>query len=238
VPGSTGCELSSFFRAILWIAGIVSPAAVYWPVAQIVAAAIARRRHGKIIPALRLTGGKRDEYRGKGKTRRPRAEHRAGGRYLGAAAQSTIRAVLQPPQSRKAAPEFSLKDSSGTTARLSEYRGKVVVLDFWATWCTGCKKEIPWFSEFQRQYAKEGLAVVGVSMDEKGWPAVKPFLAEHAVPYRMLLGNESTAKSYGIEGMPDTFLIDRQGRVAAAYIAGIVDREDIEANIRRVLSDR
>ena len=99
-----------------------------------------------------------------------------------------------------------------------------------------CKKEIPWFSEFQRKYARKGLAVVGVSLDEDGWKALKPFLAEHPIPYRILLGDDSTAQSYGIQSMPDTFLIDRQGRLAAAYIAGIVDRDDIEANIKAVLS--
>ena len=79
--------------------------------------------------------------------------------------------------------------------------------------------------------------MVGVSLDEDGWKAVKPFLSEHYISYRMLLGDESTAKSYGIQGMPDTFLIDRQGRLAAAYIAGIVDRDEIEANIKTMLSN-
>ena len=156
----------------------------------------------------------------------------------GAAGQPTVRAPLQPQNERKVAPQFTLKDSSGRTAQLSKYRGKVVLLDFWATWCTGCKQEIPWFSEFQQKYAKRGLAVVGVSLDEDGWKAVKPFLAQHRIPYRMLLGDQSTAQSYGIQGLPDTFLIDRQGRLAAAYIAGIVDRADIEANINTILSNR
>src|SRR5579862_5223952 len=96
----------------------------------------------------------------------------------GVADEPGIRAPLQPPADRKIAPEFTLKDSSGKTAMLKKYRGKVVLLDFWATWCTGCKKEIPWFVEFQRKYAKQGLAVVGVSMDDAGWSAVKPFLTE------------------------------------------------------------
>jgi thiol-disulfide isomerase/thioredoxin len=100
---------------------------------------------------------------------------------VGAADQPTIRAVVKPSTDRKAAPEFALKDSSGKTRKLRKYRGKVILLDFWATWCTGCKKEIPWFSEFQRKYAKEGLAVIGVSMDEDGWKVVKPFLAEHPI---------------------------------------------------------
>jgi peroxiredoxin len=152
--------------------------------------------------------------------------------------QPTVRAILQPANERKAAPQFALKDSSGNTIRLKNYRGRVVVLDFRATWCAGCKKEIPWFSEFQRAYGAQGLAVVGVSMDEGGWNAVKPFLAETHVPYRMLLGDDPTAQQYGIQNLPDTFLIDRQGRVAAAYMGGLVDKDDVEANIKALLSRR
>jgi peroxiredoxin len=155
-----------------------------------------------------------------------------------AAGQPTNRAVLQPASERKAAPEFALQDSSGKTATLKEYRGKVVLLDFWATWCHGCKQEIPWFSEFEKAHHAEGFAVVGVSMDEGGWNAVKPFLAEAHVPYRMLLGDDATAKRYGIDSLPDTFLIDREGRVAAAYRAVLVDKDDVESNIKAVLSKR
>jgi cytochrome c biogenesis protein CcmG/thiol:disulfide interchange protein DsbE len=153
-----------------------------------------------------------------------------------AAGQSTVRAALQPPPDRKPAPDFVLRDAAGTVAKLKQYRGKVVLLDFWATWCTGCKQEIPWFVEFQRKFGAKRFAVVGVSLDEDGWKVLKPFLAEHNVPYRMLLGDEATARRYGIQNMPDTFLIDQKGKVAASYIAGVVDRENIEANIRTLLS--
>ena len=153
-----------------------------------------------------------------------------------AATQSTGRAALQPAAERKPAPDFSLRDAAGKTAKLKHYRGKVVLLDFWATWCTGCKKEIPWFSAFEKTYHGRGLAVVGVSMDDEGWKVVKPFLAENHVPYRMLLGDNTTAKVYGIENLPDTFLIDRKGRVAAAYRAVLVDKDDIEVNIKALLS--
>jgi cytochrome c biogenesis protein CcmG/thiol:disulfide interchange protein DsbE len=153
-----------------------------------------------------------------------------------AADQPTVRAVLQPANERKPAPEFALKDSSGKTIRLKNYRGKVVLLDFWTTWCHGCKEEIPWFSEFQRTYGVKGFAVVGVSLDEGGWNVVKPFLADAKVPYRMLLGDDPTAQRYGIKNLPDTFLIDRKGRVAAAYMAGLVDKDDVEANIKAILS--
>ena len=150
--------------------------------------------------------------------------------------QPAGRAALQPVIERKPAANFTLEDASGRTVKLEDYRGKVVLLDFWATWCTGCKKEIPWFAEFEKTYGAKGFAVVGVSMDEGGWNVLKPYLAEHQVPYRMLLGNDATAKLYGIENLPDTFLIDRKGRVAAAYRAVLVDRDDVETNIKTLLS--
>jgi cytochrome c biogenesis protein CcmG/thiol:disulfide interchange protein DsbE len=108
-------------------------------------------------------------------------------------------------------------------ATLKNCHSKILLLDFWATWCHGCKQEIPWFSGFQQAYGAQGLAVVGVSMDEGGWRVLKPFLAETHVSYRMLLGNDATREGYGIQSLPDTFLIDRHGRIAAAYKARLVD---------------
>lgn len=154
-----------------------------------------------------------------------------------AVAQNNVRAAVQSAHERKPAPEFLLKDSSGKTVSLNDYRGKVVLLDFWATWCHGCQEEIPWFSEFHRRYAGQGLAVVGVSLDSDGWKVVTPFLQKAKVPYQVVLGNDAMAKTYGIGNMPDTFLIDRQGRIAAAY-TGEVDKDDVEANIRTMLSQR
>src|ERR1700693_616896 len=84
---------------------------------------------------------------------------------------------------RKAAPNFTLSDSKGAAVRLSDYKGKVVLLDFWATWCHGCKTEIPWYMEFQNKYKDTGLSVIGVSMDEDGWKSVKPFVEEQKMNY-------------------------------------------------------
>src|SRR2546427_11685263 len=84
------------------------------------------------------------------------------GGVAAAAGQATIRAPLQSTAERKPAPNFALKDASGRTVKLKGYRGKVILLDFWATWCGGCKEEIPWFSEFQTRYGAKGFAVVGV----------------------------------------------------------------------------
>jgi cytochrome c biogenesis protein CcmG/thiol:disulfide interchange protein DsbE len=150
----------------------------------------------------------------------------------------SVNGALQPAQERKAAAGFALRDSVGEMATLEQYKGKVVLLDFWATWCTGCKKEIPWFVDLQRKFGTKQLAVVGVSLDDGGWDVVKPFLAEAHVPYRMLLGDNATAERYGIQGMPDTFLIDRQGRVAASYLAALVDKEELETNIQALLSEK
>jgi cytochrome c biogenesis protein CcmG/thiol:disulfide interchange protein DsbE len=154
-----------------------------------------------------------------------------------AADQPGVRAPLQSAKERKPAPNFVLQDSSGKTVQLKDYRGKVLLLDFWATWCTGCKKEIPWFAEFQSRYGPKGLAVVGVSMDDGGWKVVKPFLAHASVPYTVALGDDATAQQFEITNMPDTFLIDQQGRLAAAYRAGLVDRDDVETNLKALLSE-
>jgi peroxiredoxin len=135
------------------------------------------------------------------------------------------------------APDFTLKDPAGKIVNLKDYRGKVLLLDFWATWCTGCKEEIPWFVQFHDTYGAKGLATVGVSMDES-WDVLKPFLVEHPIPYTIVLGDEATAKRYAIEGMPDTFLIDRQGKIAAAYLARKVDKDEVEAKIKALLAQR
>jgi peroxiredoxin len=144
-------------------------------------------------------------------------------------------AALQPAQQRKQAPEFSLQDSTGKMVTLKQFQGKVVLLDFWATWCHGCTQEMPWFVEFSKKYSDKGLQVIGVSLDEDGWKAVKPFLQKTNVPYTIVLGNDGMAKTYGIENLPDTFLIDRKGMLAAAY-ASVVDKANIETNIQAMLS--
>ena len=96
---------------------------------------------------------------------------------------------------------------------LSDYRGKVVLLDFWATWCGPCRIEIPWFMDLERKNKDQGFEVLGVSMDDEGWEVVKPFLAELGVNYRVVMGNDSTAQAYGgVDALPTTFLIDREAR--------------------------
>lgn len=158
----------------------------------------------------------------------------AAGTLVSASDPAGPTALLRLPNERKPAAEFVLKNASGKAVRLRDYRGKIVLLDFWATWCHGCKEEIPWFAEFQRKYADKDFAVVGVSLDDDGWKVVTPFVKTASIPYEILLGNEQTAKDYGILNMPDTFLIDREGRIAAGY-TGVVDKDNVEKNILSLL---
>jgi len=142
----------------------------------------------------------------------------------------------KPEKDRKVAPEFELKDADGKTVRLSDYKGKVILLDFWATWCGPCKIEIPWFIQFERTYKDKGFAVIGVAMDEEGWTVVKPFISEMAINYRILQGNDAIAQLYGgVEALPTTFLIDREGKVAATHV-GLTGKDDFENGIKKLLT--
>jgi len=96
---------------------------------------------------------------------------------------------------RRMAPDFVLADASGKPVRLSELRGKVVLLNFWATWCAPCAAEIPWFIEFQKGYEHAGFATLGVSLDEDGWSAVKPYIDAHKSDYRVMLGKDDVAQA-------------------------------------------
>jgi len=150
-------------------------------------------------------------------------------------APDSARSGLKGERDRKAAPNFSLQDADGRTAQLSDYRGKVVLLNFWATWCGPCKVEIPWFVEFERKNKDKGFAVVGVSMDEDGWQAVKPFVSKLGINYRILLGSDSIAQLYGgVDSLPTTFVIDREGRIAAVHI-GLVSKRSYEKDIDEIL---
>ncbi len=149
--------------------------------------------------------------------------------------QSVKAASVKPDKERKDAPDFSLKDADGKVVHLSDYKGKVVLLDFWATWCGPCKIEIPWFMEMQRKNKDKGFEVLGIAMDDEGWEAVKPFLSDLGVNYRVVIGSDSTAEMYGgVDALPTTFLIDRTGKIAAVHV-GLTSKKDFEDGVQELL---
>lgn len=133
------------------------------------------------------------------------------------------------------APDFSLDDQFGRTVQLSAFRGKVVLLNFWATWCPPCRVEMPWFVEFQKAYGNDDFAVLGVSLDEDGWDAVRPYLDRAQIDFRVMLGGADLAARYGgIESLPSTLLIDRAGRIAWRH-SGLTSQEHYQAEIEKLL---
>ena len=154
----------------------------------------------------------------------------------GCSPAKTVKAAsLKPDKERHAAPDFALKDADGKTVRLSEYKGKVVLLDFWATYCGPCKIEIPWFMDFERKHKDQGFSVLGIDMDDEGWDAVKPFVSDVGINYRIVVGNDATADKFGgIEALPTTFLIDRQGRIADVHV-GLTSKSEFENAIEQLL---
>ena len=123
------------------------------------------------------------------------------------------------------APAFTLKDQQGNEIKLADFSGKVIILDFWATWCSPCRKEIPHFIELQNEYGSEGLQVIGISVDQKGWGVVKPFMKEQGINYPILMTDQTVYKAYQEllppaqrGGVPFTFIIDRQGIVRDQFV--------------------
>jgi peroxiredoxin len=144
---------------------------------------------------------------------------------------------VQGDSNRKKAPNFSLKDANGDAVSLADYKGKVVLVNFWATWCGPCKVEIPWFVEFEQKYKDRNFAVLGISLDDDGWKAVRPYVSDHKINYRMVLGSEVVSQQFGgVDSLPTTFILDRQGRIAASHV-GLVDKSDYLNEILKLLDD-
>jgi peroxiredoxin len=163
-----------------------------------------------------------------------------------APATSADAAIPENPLQGQKAPPFTLKDTAGHKVSLADYKGKAVIVDFWATWCAPCKVEIPWLEQFHNQYAGQGLEILGVSEDNLD-PDDKAKLAQEKkdisdkatqmkINYPVLIDDASVSTPYGgIDGLPTTFFIDRSGKVVASTV-GLAPRDTIEADIKKALS--
>lgn len=148
---------------------------------------------------------------------------------------SSVQTVANNAGKGRAAPPWELKDLEGKAVKLSDFKGKVVLLNFWATWCPPCRKEIPALIALQNQYRDQGLVVVGISLDQGGASTVKPFATRMKINYPLVIGDEKTAAAYGgIQAIPTTFYIDREGNVASQH-QGDADQAAFEAAIKPLL---
>lgn len=148
------------------------------------------------------------------------------------------------PLNGKPAPGFTLQDLTGKQVSLASYKGRPVVVDFWATWCEPCKVEIPWFEKLHDQYAKDGLEILGVSTDDvdRDDPAklftqkqdISAFVTKMHMNYPVLLSAEPVEDAYRIDATPTTFFIDRNGKIVASTV-GLASRDEIEADIRKAI---
>ena len=154
----------------------------------------------------------------------------------GASGSSDGAAGVCDPNAKPANLNFTLKDVAGNDVKLSSYKGKVILLNFWATWCGPCKLEIPWFNEFQQKYKDKGFTVLGVSADDTV-EQLKPFVAEFKMSYPVLVGKdrEDVQEALGpVWGLPTTLIITRDGKVCKRHM-GLVKKADFEKEILGLL---
>jgi cytochrome c biogenesis protein CcmG, thiol:disulfide interchange protein DsbE len=141
-------------------------------------------------------------------------------------------------------PDVTFKNLDGQNVTLGEFKGKVVVVNFWATWCEPCQTEIPWMIGFQEKYAGQGFTMLGVAMDDEGKSVVEPYVQKtqfdvdgHSMTmnYPIVLGNDDLASKFGgLIGLPTTIVINRDGKIAKRFI-GIVSHDELEKEIKALL---
>ncbi|UCD87613.1 MAG: TlpA family protein disulfide reductase, partial [Desulfobacterales bacterium] len=139
------------------------------------------------------------------------------------------------PLASHTAPDFALRDLSGSVYRLSDLRGRVVVLNFFATWCNPCLQEIPEFVRLHRKFKDKGLEIIGVSLDPEGNTVLRPFIMRYGITYPIVLGTREMVLDYGgIQGIPTTFIIDHTGAISD-YFVGLRPGYVIEASVTKLL---
>ncbi len=133
------------------------------------------------------------------------------------------------------APDFTLQTLDGKNISLSDFKGKAVLVNFWATWCGPCKIETPWLVELQNQYGAQGLQVVGVAMDDSGKDEIAQFAKEMGVNYPVLIGKEAVGDAYGgVPALPESFFVGRDGKIVDRII-GLKGRSEIEDSVKKAL---
>jgi peroxiredoxin len=136
------------------------------------------------------------------------------------------------------APAWKLQDVDGKVVSSDQFKGKVVVLDFWATWCPPCRAEIPGYTELMRKYEKEGLVIIGASVDQGGAEVVKPFAQKMGINYPLVMADEAIATAFGAtEAIPTTVIIDRDGQVRHRKV-GAEETSEYEKTILSVLREK
>jgi peroxiredoxin len=143
------------------------------------------------------------------------------------------------PRAGQPAPNFKVTTTSGQPVSIENYRGYVLVLDFFATWCQPCRESIPHLVELNRKYGKQGLQVLGMSADEDGERLVKTFADEHRITYPIALAGETTLADYGVRSVPVMLIIDKKGRVAEVF-RGFTDEigRSTEHLIKKLLAEK
>jgi cytochrome c biogenesis protein CcmG/thiol:disulfide interchange protein DsbE len=151
---------------------------------------------------------------------------------------SVLGATGEPIAAGRTAPPFVLSQADGKPISLAAHKGQVILLSFWATWCAPCRVEMPWFEEFSKTYSGKGFSVFGVSLDDGGWPVVKPVVAKLKISYPIGLGDQKIMKSYGMgDLLPATFLIDRTGKIRLVKV-GFGDKAEFEKTIEQLLREK
>ena len=133
------------------------------------------------------------------------------------------------------APNFKLKAADGKTIELAKLKGKVVVVNFWATWCAPCRAEVPGFIDVYEKYKNKGVEIVGISLDEEGWGKVKPYISKSKVNYPVVIDGFKAAQEYGnVNVIPTTFFVDKNGNIKQKHI-GMLDKESLEKILKEML---